>query len=67
MFIAMDTNFRLRRRDVSSEGKDPSYSTGWSYFVPEEAYKSHLKEFDGKITQNVSIPNQHEFSASHEL
>ena len=51
----MDTNFRLRRRDVSSEGRDPSYSNGWSYFVQEAAYKSHLKTFDGKVTQSVRI------------
>lgn len=53
----MDANFRLRRRNVSSEEKDPSYSNGWSYFVPEAAYKAHLKEFDGKVTQHVSNPS----------
>ena len=51
----MDANFRLRRRDVSSEGRDPSYSNGWSYFVQEAAHKPHLKTFDGKVTQSVHI------------
>jgi hypothetical protein len=51
----MDANFQLRQQDVSSEGKDPSYSNRWSYFVPKVAYKSHLKTFDGKVTQSVCI------------
>ncbi|KAG1892934.1 uncharacterized protein F5891DRAFT_986314 [Suillus fuscotomentosus] len=42
--MAIDANFRLKRRDISSDEADPSLSKGWSYFVEEEKFKSHLKE-----------------------
>ena len=51
----MDANFRLKRRDVSSETKDPSYSAGWSYFVPEKEYKEFLAEYDSVVVQSVSL------------
>ena len=54
LFLAIDANFRLKWRNVSSEAIDPSFSTGWSYFVPESDYKAHLKEFSDLIVQKVS-------------
>lgn len=51
----MDANFRLKRRNVSCDDKDPSYSVGWAYFVPEVAYKAHLTKYDSEIVQSVSI------------
>ncbi|KAJ7821478.1 hypothetical protein B0H14DRAFT_3089114 [Mycena olivaceomarginata] len=32
LYIALDANFRLRRRDVSSEEKDPGFMKGWAFF-----------------------------------
>ena len=55
LFLAMDANFRLKRRNVSSEAKDPSYSAGWSYFVPEKEYKEFLAEYDSVVVQSVSV------------
>ncbi|KAG1888680.1 hypothetical protein F4604DRAFT_1877221 [Suillus subluteus] len=44
VFLAMDTNFRLKRRNMSSDQADPSLSKGWAYFVEEKDYKAFLAE-----------------------
>lgn len=44
LFLAIDANFRLKRKKVSSEERDPSLGGGWSFFVEETAYKEHLAE-----------------------
>lgn len=44
LFLAIDANFRLKRRAVSKDTVDPSLSKGWSYFVEELAYKLYLSE-----------------------
>ncbi|KAG1805425.1 hypothetical protein EV424DRAFT_1544390 [Suillus variegatus] len=57
LFVAIDTNFRLKRRDISSDKVDPSLSKGWSYFVKEEKFKSHLKEHLSKTQEKSSCSN----------
>jgi hypothetical protein len=42
LFLAADANFRLRRSLVSSHSVDPGLSSGFSYFVAEEPYKTFL-------------------------
>jgi hypothetical protein len=42
LFIAIDANFRLKWKAVSSDTVDPSLNSGWAYFVEEAAYKSYL-------------------------
>ncbi|KAJ6500304.1 hypothetical protein DFH09DRAFT_1375882 [Mycena vulgaris] len=32
LFLALDANFRMRRKKVSSEEKDPSLGDGWSFY-----------------------------------
>ncbi|KAJ7774531.1 hypothetical protein DFH07DRAFT_865838 [Mycena maculata] len=32
LFLAMDANFRLKRKDVSTEQKDPGLCRGWAFF-----------------------------------
>ncbi|KAG1836189.1 hypothetical protein C8R48DRAFT_751702 [Suillus tomentosus] len=44
LFIAIDANFRLKQRAISSDEVDSSLSMGWSYFVEEKKFKAHLKE-----------------------
>jgi hypothetical protein len=41
--IAIDANFRLKNR--LRGGVDPGLGTGWSYFVEDAPYKSHLLKF----------------------
>ncbi|KAJ7768836.1 hypothetical protein B0H16DRAFT_1716037 [Mycena metata] len=42
LFLAIDTCFRLKRRLVSSELKDPSLGSGWSYLVDSRPYRQYL-------------------------
>jgi len=55
LFLALDANFRLKRRKVSTDTADPGLSKGWSYFVEETMFKSFLNQFDSKIIQEVFI------------
>ncbi|KIJ60877.1 hypothetical protein HYDPIDRAFT_116748 [Hydnomerulius pinastri MD-312] len=42
VFLAIDANFRLKRKNVSSDEADPALGSGWAYFVEEREYKSYL-------------------------
>jgi hypothetical protein len=42
LILALDACFRLKRRIVSSEKKDPGLGTGWGYFVEDEPYRKYL-------------------------
>lgn len=44
LFLAIDANFRLKRKAISSDDRDPSLNSGWAYFVEEHAYKKFLSE-----------------------
>jgi len=48
LFLGLDANFRLKRKDISSDKRDGSLSMGWSYFVPNEPYKEHLAKYNGE-------------------
>ena len=38
----MDVCFRLKRRAVSSEEKDPGLGTGVSYFVEDKPFRQYI-------------------------
>ncbi|KAF7305709.1 CxC2 domain-containing protein [Mycena chlorophos] len=40
--LAFDGCFRLKRRDISNEFKDPPLGPGWSYTVEPKPYKEYL-------------------------
>ncbi|KAF8439266.1 hypothetical protein L210DRAFT_3646022 [Boletus edulis BED1] len=42
LFVAIDANFRLKRKAVSGDAADPGLSRGWAYFVEEKPYKDYL-------------------------
>ncbi|KAJ7105001.1 hypothetical protein C8R44DRAFT_545459, partial [Mycena epipterygia] len=42
LFLAMDANFRLKRKDVSTEEKDPGLGKGWSFYCEVKAYMTHV-------------------------
>ncbi|KAJ6478255.1 hypothetical protein C8R45DRAFT_1101644 [Mycena sanguinolenta] len=42
LFLALDACFRLKRRLISSDLRDPGLGTGWSYFVETEPYRQYL-------------------------
>jgi hypothetical protein len=41
--VAIDANFRLKRKDVSSEEKDPGLGNGWAFYCEVLAYMQHVK------------------------
>lgn len=43
LYLAIDACFRLKRKLVSNEQKDPGLGTGWSYFVEDGPYREFLK------------------------
>ncbi|KAF8166405.1 hypothetical protein BJ912DRAFT_1025886 [Pholiota molesta] len=45
LFVAMDANFRLKRKNVSSHESDPGLSKGLSYFVEDTRYRDHIKNY----------------------
>jgi len=57
LFVALDANFRLRRRAVSNNASDPSLSQGWAYFVEDTAFKKYLGDHKSD-TQEVCFNSQ---------
>ncbi|KAF9549685.1 hypothetical protein CPC08DRAFT_648139, partial [Agrocybe pediades] len=60
LFLGLDANFRLKRKMISSNAKDPSLSHGWSYFVEENDFKDFLNEYGTLIVQEPSTCSNHE-------
>ncbi|KAF9456024.1 hypothetical protein BDZ94DRAFT_1353138 [Collybia nuda] len=42
LILSIDANFRLQRKRISSEERDPSLGSGWAFFVDEAEYKAYL-------------------------
>ncbi|KAF7349139.1 hypothetical protein MVEN_01436100 [Mycena venus] len=56
LFVGLDANFRLKRRDVSSEEKDPGLGTGWAFFGDVKKYMAHLdKHWDFKQERSTCV------------
>ncbi|KAG2122214.1 hypothetical protein DEU56DRAFT_873634 [Suillus clintonianus] len=51
VFLAIDANFRLKRRAISSDRKDPGLSNGWGYFVNEGHYKAYIANSSAAIQE----------------
>ncbi|KAJ3551391.1 hypothetical protein NM688_g4727 [Phlebia brevispora] len=45
MLVAIDANFRLKRRAVSSNERDPALGSGWGYFVEDTRYREHVLRY----------------------
>ncbi|KAH7904101.1 hypothetical protein BJ138DRAFT_1175416 [Hygrophoropsis aurantiaca] len=58
LFLGIDANFRLARRNVSSEAADPSLNDGSMFFVSERPYKDLLSSYKGP-PQDKSSCNSH--------
>ncbi|KAJ6447669.1 hypothetical protein C8R47DRAFT_999731, partial [Mycena vitilis] len=43
LFLAIDANFRLKRKDVSSEEKDPGLGNGYAFYCDVEQYMVHVR------------------------
>ncbi|KAJ7676102.1 hypothetical protein B0H14DRAFT_3537005 [Mycena olivaceomarginata] len=56
LFLAIDANFRLMRKDVSSEAKDPGLVKGWGFFGEVTKYMTHLeKHWDQKQERSTCV------------
>ncbi|KAG6905142.1 hypothetical protein DXG01_004559 [Tephrocybe rancida] len=44
LYVGIDANFRLKRKHVSSDEKDPDLGQGFAYFVEDKAYKAHCEK-----------------------
>jgi Kyakuja-Dileera-Zisupton transposase len=60
LFIGVDANFRLRRKDVSSDARDPGLNQGHAFIVGEAAFKSHLSNYGETIVEDKSTCNNHD-------
>ncbi|KAK6971654.1 CxC2 domain-containing protein [Favolaschia claudopus] len=47
LFLALDANFRMKRKDVSSEADDPSLGDGIAFFARVQEYMEHLDQHWG--------------------
>ncbi|KAG1759386.1 hypothetical protein EDD22DRAFT_955913 [Suillus occidentalis] len=48
LFIAIDANFHVKRKAVSSDDIDPGLNAGWAYFVEETKYRNYLSAWSGE-------------------
>ncbi|KAJ7790787.1 hypothetical protein B0H14DRAFT_2625671 [Mycena olivaceomarginata] len=44
LFVALDANFHLKRKDVSSEERDPGLGNGWAFYCDVVNYMEHVKK-----------------------
>ncbi|KAJ7239435.1 hypothetical protein C8J57DRAFT_1564870, partial [Mycena rebaudengoi] len=42
LFLAIDANFRMKRKNVSSEDDDPGLGDGWAFYCKVQEYMDHL-------------------------
>ncbi|KAJ7251255.1 hypothetical protein C8J57DRAFT_1078120 [Mycena rebaudengoi] len=42
LFLAIDANFRMKRKNVSSEEDDPGLGDGWAFYCKVDEYMEHL-------------------------
>ncbi|KAG6809667.1 hypothetical protein H0H92_015232, partial [Tricholoma furcatifolium] len=49
LFLGIDANFRLKRKYVSDDTRDPDLGDGFAYFVREKPYKDHLEKFSDYV------------------
>lgn len=59
LFVGLDANFRLKRRDVSSDVVDPGLNRGYAYFVEENVYCAYLDTYDKDQHEEQSTCNSH--------
>jgi hypothetical protein len=48
LFLALDANFRMSRKGVSSAERDPGLIQGHGYFVDSKSLMEHLKKHEGQ-------------------
>ncbi|KAG1726114.1 hypothetical protein EDB19DRAFT_1897694 [Suillus lakei] len=59
LFLGIDANFRLARRNVSSDIVNPGLNQGYAFFVEEQAYKSFIGSQE-RAVQEMSLCSSHD-------
>ncbi|RDX40751.1 hypothetical protein OH76DRAFT_1459407 [Lentinus brumalis] len=62
LYLAIDANFRLKRKKVSNSEADPSLSAGCAYYVEQNGYHVHLATYDrdNPTDQREKLCNTHD-------
>ncbi|EAU83273.2 hypothetical protein CC1G_12790 [Coprinopsis cinerea okayama7 len=60
LFLALDANFRLKRKDVSSDENDPGLNHRYAYVVDERQFKTFLSQHGSLIEDDKSTCNNHD-------
>ncbi|KAJ7884621.1 hypothetical protein B0H14DRAFT_3432347 [Mycena olivaceomarginata] len=56
LYLALDTNFQLKCKDISSEAKDPGLGNGWALVCEVVTYMKHVqKHWDYKQDRTLAI------------
>ncbi|KAJ7092128.1 hypothetical protein C8R43DRAFT_908179, partial [Mycena crocata] len=56
LFLALDANFQMQRKDVSSEKSDPDLGNGLAFFGEVNAYMGHLEQhWDQKQPKSTCV------------
>jgi hypothetical protein len=45
LFLGIDANFHLKRKNVSNDAANPDLNQGCAYIVEEKEYKKYLSEY----------------------
>ncbi|KAJ7579361.1 hypothetical protein C8J56DRAFT_897711 [Mycena floridula] len=53
LFLAMDACFRLKRKMVSSDEKNPGLGTGMAYFVEDQPYREYCQTLGNQNEMNT--------------
>ncbi|KAJ7500922.1 hypothetical protein B0H11DRAFT_2225311 [Mycena galericulata] len=59
LFLGIDANFRLKRKDVSTEEKDPGLGDGWSFYCEVMEYMEH-------VSTHWDMPQERSTCVSHD-
>ncbi|KAF6748329.1 hypothetical protein DFP72DRAFT_992237 [Ephemerocybe angulata] len=67
LFVALDANFRLKRKNVSSDLLDPGMIQGFCYILEDSPFREYLLKYTEKILQDKSTCNDHDAIKSSSL
>lgn len=57
LILALDANFRLMNRHRDNARADPELGPGHAYFVENQKYKDHLKNYISERDVSVYMPS----------
>ncbi|KAF9489123.1 hypothetical protein BDN71DRAFT_1484915 [Pleurotus eryngii] len=58
LFIGIDTNFRLKRKNILSDLLDPGLSHRWGYFVEDSTYQAHVTNNETPVEKSSCVSHK---------